>query len=294
MDISEAESRFFQYLAVEKGVGPMTLQDYKEDLKIFFQTLPDQKKDTSELKVSDIADFMKIQDSHGLSASTILRRLSCTRNFFEFLASEGYLDEDVPDYDAPKMTKKLPVVLSVEEVNSLLESPDMSKDGGIRDRAMLEVMYASGLRVSELCGLKLSNVNFTNGLITLYGKGDKQRSVPLSDFAKDYLERYIHGPRNRNPGKDSAYIFLNRSGKPISRVYFFGQVKKYSQKAGIAVSISPHTLRHCFATHLLENGADLRAVQEMLGHSKIATTQIYTAVSSKRIMSAYDLYNKRK
>jgi integrase/recombinase XerD len=292
MDITEAESRFYQYLAVEKGVGPMTLEDYREDLKMFFKFLP--RKDTSELKPSDISDYMRLEDEHGLSASTILRRLSCTRSFYSFLSQEGYLADDVPDYETPKMTKKLPVILSVEEVNALLDAPDLSKDGGIRDKAMLEVMYASGLRVSELCLLQLSNVNFQNDLITLYGKGNKQRSVPLSEFAKDYLDKYIHGPRSRNPGHQSSFIFLNHSGKPISRIYFFKQVKKYAKQAGIEISISPHTLRHCFATHLLENGADLRAVQEMLGHANIATTQIYTAVSSKRIMSAYDLYKKRK
>jgi integrase/recombinase XerD len=170
----------------------------------------------------------------------------------------------------------------------------MSNDGGIRDRAMLEVMYASGLRVSELCSLKLGEVNLINHLLTIYGKGNKQRSVPLSSFAGDYLQKYLDGPRARNKGRSSEYVFLNRNGKPISRVYFFTQIKKYAKKAGIETPISPHTLRHCFATHLLENGADLRSVQEMLGHSKIATTQIYTHVSSKRIMSAYDLYSKRK
>lgn len=294
MDINEAISRYFQYLAVEKGVLPMTLKDYAEDLKLFLAALPEKKTDTSELRVSDIRDFMIIQDKNALSSSSILRRLSSTRGFFLFLEEEGLIEEDVPHFEGPKMAKKLPVVLSREEVDALLETPDLTKDGGIRDRAMLEVMYASGLRVSELCSLKLSSVNFQNHLITLYGKGNKQRSVPLGDFAQDYLQKYLDGPRGRNPGRKSPYVFLNRSGKPISRVYFFKQVKLYARKADISVVISPHTLRHCFATHLLENGADLRAVQEMLGHSKIETTQIYTQVSSKRIMSAYDLYSKRK
>lgn len=293
MDINEAISRFFQYLRVEKGVGEMTITDYTEDLKKFFAALP-SKKDTSELKVEDVNDYMKIEDAHGLSSSTILRRLSCTRHFYSFLAAEGILDEDIPDYEGPKMAKKLPIVLSVEEVDTLLSAPDMSKDGGIRDRAMLEVMYASGLRVSELVSLEFKNVNFMSGLITIYGKGNKQRTVPISSFALEYLKKYLDGPRVRNVGHKSNYLFLNRSGRPLSRIYFFKEVKKYAAKAGIETSISPHTLRHCFATHLLENGAELRAVQEMLGHANIATTQIYTQVSSKRIMSAYDLYSKRK
>jgi integrase/recombinase XerD len=293
MDINEAISRFFQYLRVEKGVGEMTIKDYTEDLKKFFAALP-PKHDTSELKVEDVNDYMKIEDAHGLSSSTILRRLSCTRHFYSFLATEGILEEDIPDYEGPKMAKKLPVVLSVEEVDSLLSAPDLATDGGLRDRAMLEVMYASGLRVSELVSLEFKNVNFLSGLITVYGKGNKQRTVPVSSFALGYLQKYIDGPRARNVGHKTNYLFLNRSGKPLSRIYFFKEVKKYSAQAGIEVSISPHTLRHCFATHLLENGAELRAVQEMLGHANIATTQIYTQVSSKRIMSAYDLYSKRK
>jgi len=293
MEIAEAENLFFSYLTVEKGVGKETLIDYKEDLKLFFQAFPD-KKEVSDLHVRDLHDFMIKQAEDNRSSSTILRRLSCTRHFYSFLASEGYLEEDVPKIEGPELSKKLPVVLSNEEVDALLAQPDLSKDSGFRDKAMLETMYATGLRVSELIALKLGDVSLVNHVITLIGKGNKQRSVPLSDFAQDYLEKYLRGPRARNPGHASPYIFLNQRGKPLSRQYFFMQVKKYATQAGIEKTISPHTLRHCFATHLLENGASLRAVQEMLGHSNIATTQIYTQVSSARIMSAYDLYSKRK
>jgi integrase/recombinase XerD len=293
MEIAEAENLFFSYLTVEKGVGKETLIDYKEDLKLFFQAFPD-KKEVSDLHVRDLHDFMIKQAEDNRSSSTILRRLSCTRHFYSFLASEGYLEEDVPKIEGPELSKKLPVVLSNEEVDALLAQPDLSKDSGFRDKAMLETMYATGLRVSELIALKLGDVSLVNHVITLIGKGNKQRSVPLSDFAQDYLEKYLRGPRARNPGHATPYIFLNQRGKPLSRQYFFMQVKKYATQAGIEKTISPHTLRHCFATHLLENGASLRAVQEMLGHSNIATTQIYTQVSSARIMSAYDLYSKRK
>jgi integrase/recombinase XerD len=293
MDINEAIANYFQYLLVEKGVGRQTLADYREDLKIFLASFP-TRKDTADLRVSDISDFMILEDEKNRSSSTILRRLSCTRGFFAFLEEENLLSEDLPKYEGPKLAKRLPVVLSLEEVDRLLEAPNMKKDSGIRDRAMLETMYASGLRVSELCALQFTNVNFEGGLITIFGKGNKQRSVPIGTFALDYLRKYTEGPRTRNKGKASPFIFLNHSGKPISRVYFFKQVKKYAAAAGIVASISPHTLRHCFATHLLEAGAELRAVQEMLGHANIATTQIYTQVSSKRIMSAYDLYSQRK
>lgn len=293
MTINEAIEKYFQYLRVEKGVGEETIDDYREDFRLFFRSFPD-KKETGDLLASDISDFMRIQAQANLSSPTILRRLSSTRGLYMFLNGEGITEMDLPKYEGPKLPHKLPVVLSVEEVDHLLEMPDLSKDNGIRDRAMLETMYASGLRVSELVNLRLSSVNAQNGIITLYGKGNKQRSVPISSFALEYLEKYLTGPRKRNKGRDSPFVFLNRSGKPLSRVYFFRQVKLYAEKAGIEVSISPHTLRHCFATHLLENGAELRAVQEMLGHANIATTQIYTQVSSKRIMSAYDLYSQRK
>jgi integrase/recombinase XerD len=293
MEIAEAETLFWQYLTVEKGVGKMTLEDYQEDLKLFFAALP-PKKEVSDLHVQDLTDYMVKEYQENRASSTILRRLSSTRHFYAFLSSEGYLEEDVPKIEGPELAKKLPVVLSVEDVDKLLDQPDVTTDSGLRDKAMLETMYATGLRVSELVGLKLSSLSLISHTITVIGKGNKQRSVPLSTFAQQYLEKYLSGPRARNKGHASPYVFLNRRGGCLSRNYFFLQVKKYAKLAGINDAISPHTLRHCFATHLLENGASLRAVQEMLGHSKIATTQIYTQVSSQRIMSAYDLYSKRK
>ncbi len=293
MEISKAEELYWQYLRVEKGVGPMTIKDYQEDLTLFFREFPDIT-DTSDLKIRYITDFMTIQSEAGLSAPTILRRLSATRNFFLFLSSEKIIDLDIPKLKGPKLPKKLPLVMTEEEVDDLLEAPNMSKKSGIRDRAMLEVMYSSGLRVSELVSLKLKQIDFENGIIIIIGKGNKQRSIPIGEFALEYLNRYIQEVRSKSRFRKSNYVFLNKSGEPISRVYFWKQIKAYAEKAGIDKDISPHTLRHCFATHLLENGADLRMVQEMLGHSNIATTQIYTHVSSKRIMSAYDKYGLRK
>ncbi len=293
IDISDAIDLFFQHLIVEKSVEKTTIEDYEEDLKMFFKMLPDVKV-TSDLCVKNIEDYIKYADGAGLSAATILRRISVIRNFYTFLSSEGYIDEEVKKIDTPKMPKRLPTVLTVEEVETLLEMPDITTDSGTRDRAMLETMYATGLRVSELCSLKVSEVNFQSKLITIIGKGNKQRSVPVSDFALQYLSNYVYMVRRRNPGRDTKYIFLNREGKPISRQYFFKQVKKYAEMAGIEDDISPHTLRHCFATHLLERGAELRAVQEMLGHSNLSTTQIYTEVSTNRITSAYDLLMGKK
>lgn len=294
MEINESFDAFIQYLRVERGVSEITVKNYREDFKIFLLSFPDAKT-TNDLNVDMLPEFVRRQDELARSSSTILRRYSLLRNYFSFLNEEDILHEEIPDVDKPKSSKRLPFVMSNEEVDELLEAPDISKDNGMRDRAMLEIMYATGLRVSELLSLRFRNLNMQNGLITVYGKGNKQRSVPVSSFALEFLRKYMDGPRKRVKGsKDTDIIFLNRDGKALSRTYFFMQVKRYAEEKGIDSSVSPHTLRHCFATHLLENGASLRAVQEMLGHSNIATTQIYTEVSTKRIMSAYDLYASRK
>ena len=294
MEINESFDAFIQYLRVERGVSEITVKNYREDFKIFLLSFPDVKT-TDDLNVDMLPEFVRRQDELARSSSTILRRYSLLRNYFSFLNEENILHEEIPDVDKPKSSKRLPFVMSNEEVDELLEAPAISKDNGMRDRAMLELMYATGLRVSELLSLRFRNLNMQNGLITVYGKGNKQRSVPVSSFALEFLRKYIDGPRKRVKGsKDTDIIFLNRDGKALSRTYFFMQVKRYAEEKGIDSSVSPHTLRHCFATHLLENGASLRAVQEMLGHSNIATTQIYTEVSTKRIMSAYDLYASRK
>lgn len=294
MEINESFDAFIQYLRVERGVSEITVKNYRDDFKIFLLSFPDVRA-TDDLNVDMLPEFVRRQDELARSSSTILRRYSLLRNYFSFLNEEDILHEEIPDVDKPKSSKRLPFVMSNEEVDELLEAPDISKDNGMRDRAMLELMYATGLRVSELLSLRFRNVNMQNGLITVYGKGNKQRSVPVSSFALEFLRKYMDGPRKRVKGsKDTDIIFLNRDGKALSRTYFFMQVKRYAEEKGIDSSASPHTLRHCFATHLLENGASLRAVQEMLGHSNIATTQIYTEVSTKRIMSAYDLYASRK
>jgi integrase/recombinase XerD len=294
MEIADAIERYFQYLLVERGVSKDTIDDYREDLRVFFRDFP-EKRQTEDFLPTDPNDFMMKEAEKGRASTSIARRLSCITNFYRFLVQEGVVQDNANKVERPKLAKRLPVILSVQEVDSLLEAPDLSKPGGVRDRAMLETMYSSGLRVSELCSLKLSSVNAQNGILTVYhGKGNKQRSVPIGDFALQYLIGYIKGPRSKNVNAQSPFVFLNKAGKPISRIYFWKQVKLYSTQVGIEISISPHTLRHCFATHMLENGAELRAVQEMLGHSHLSTTQIYTQVSSKRIMSAYDLYAKRK
>ncbi len=294
MEINESLEFFIKYLRTERGVSEITVKNYREDFKIFLENFPDIK-DTADLDGNMLQEFVIKQDELSRSSSTILRRFSFLKNYFSFLQDENLFEGELPQVDKPKSSKRLPFVLSNEEVDELLDAPDITKDNGMRDKAMLELMYATGLRVSELLSLQFKNVNMQNAMIKVYGKGNKERNVPISDFAMEYLRKYIDGPRKRNVGaKKTQLIFLNRDGKEISRTYFYMQIKRYAEQKGIDNSVSPHTLRHCFATHLLENGASLRAVQEMLGHANVATTQIYTEVSSKRIMSAYDLYASRK
>ena len=287
MEIVDAINLFHQYILVEKGLSKQTWISYLEDLQAFFNYFSD-KKDTSDLLETDLYEFLKYELSLGKSVSTALRRLSSTRGFYLFLKKDGFYTGNIPDIETPKKPKHLPNCLTEEEIDALLEVPDLSTPSGIRDRAMLETMYASGLRVSELLNLKRGQVNLNKCIITVFGKGAKERKVPIAEYAVEYINKYIKEVRNKSEFKKSEYLFLNRSGEPISRVYFFKQVRKYAELAGIDMVISPHTLRHSFATHLLNRGAQLRMVQGMLGHTNIATTQIYTHVSSEKLKSDYD------
>jgi len=293
MDISDAIELYSQYILVEKGLLPSTLENYKEDLYHFFKFFPD-KHTTDDLYSTDLMDYFRYQLENELTVSTALRRLSATKSFYLFLSKEGYIKEEIPEFETVKKPSHLPDCLSMEEVEALLNAPDIDKIDEIRDKAMLETMYSSGLRVSELIALEIKNVNLNRGVIQVFGKGAKERKVPLGDYAIEYINRYIELVRNKNHNKNSKYLFLSRYGQPITRQYFFKMIRKYALRAGIDRPISPHILRHSFATHLLENNADLRAVQEMLGHTNIATTQIYTHVSSRRMTSIYDSYMKGK
>ena len=294
MEIRQALEEYFTYLLASKGLSEKTVNDYKEDLLIFLRDFP-ERQTTEDLLQTDLSDFAIKEGEKDRSSATIARRLSALYNFFQFLYRRGIIETTPERVERPKEEKSLPVILSFEEVEKLLDAPDTSKESGMRDKAMLETMYATGLRVSELCALPLSSINVENRLIVIrHGKGNRQRTVPISPFALEWLETYIHDFRSKNRGKKRKEVFLNLRGTPISRNYFFMQVKKYAEQSGIEVSISPHTLRHCFATHLLENGAELRAVQEMLGHAHLSTTQIYTHVSTRRILEAYDRFSSRK
>ena len=291
MKISEVKDQFYTFLIVERGDLDSTITTYEDDINQF--ELFVDNKDISELKREDIEDFMRFLSAEGMKSATIIRRITTIRGFYLFLAREGLIKESLIGLRLPKGEKKLPNVLSFEEVEDLLDAPDIENDSELRDKAMLETMYASGLRVSELLSLQLGNINFNEGYLKIKGKGSKERIVPSGEFALDFINRYVTLVRPKYAKNRTKYLFLNRDGAPISRQYFWRQIKKYALKANIDREISPHTLRHSFATHLLENGANLKEVQEMLGHTKIETTQIYTHVSTKRIISAYDKFMNR-
>jgi len=287
MEIVDAIDLFHQYVLVEKGLSKQTWISYLEDLQAFFQYF-NEKETTNDLFETDLYEFLKYELSLGLSVSTALRRLSSTRSFYIFLKKEGYYEGGIPDIESPKKPKHLPNCLNEDEVDRLLAAPDLESPSGIRDKAMLETMYSSGLRVSELLNLEKGQVNMSKGVVIVFGKGAKERKVPLSDYAIEYIKKYVTEVRNKSEFKGSKYLFLSKKGEPLSRVYFFKQVKKYSELAGIKTQVSPHTLRHSFATHLLNHGAQLRIVQGMLGHTNIATTQIYTHVSTEKLKEDYD------
>ena len=287
MEIVDAVDLYKQYVLVEKGLSRQTWTSYLEDIQAFFNLFQD-KKTTDDLLESDLYEFLKYELAIGLSISTSLRRLSCMRSFFLFLKRDGYYQGAIPEIETPKKPKHLPNCLTEDEVEALLNAPDITSPSGLRDKAMLETMYSSGLRVSELLNLKRGQINLAKGVITVFGKGAKERKVPIADYAVEFIKQYNKEVRSKNKNKGSEYEFLSMKGEPLSRIYFFKQVKKYSELAGIETKVSPHTLRHSFATHLLNHGAQLRIVQGMLGHTNVATTQIYTHVSSDKIKSDYD------
>lgn len=293
MLIKDAIENYYQYLVGEKLLSLATAKNYLDDIKQFLLFLGEERKDVEDLYGTDVLDFFKYELNKGLSVSTSLRRLSSVKSFYSYLQKDNLIHESIPEIETVSKPSTLPTCLSIEEVEALLEAPNLETKDGIRDKAMLETMYACGLRVSELLDLKVSDINFENNIVLVHGKGAKERKVPLGDFAKEYIIKYINSVRDHYKGKKEEYLFLSKFKKKLSRQYFFKVVKRYAELAQIDTSISPHTLRHSFATHLLENQADLKTVQLLLGHTNISTTEIYTHISTRRIVSAYDKYMKR-
>lgn len=273
-----------------------TLSAYRQDLEIFMDFLSDKKiSSLSGTSKNDIIDFMLAQKDKSIAANSISRRLTALRMFYRFLIRERILTGDPTNLiDSPKLWKRVPDTLSLNEVESLLNQPNAKNTQGMRDKAIFEVLYATGMRVSESVNLKISNINFDIGFVRCIGKGNKERIVPVGRKALDCLKKYMETSRRKLlNNKESEFLFLNRSGKRISRQSLWKLINKYAVLAGIKKNIKPHTLRHSFATHLLERGADLRAVQEMLGHSNISTTQIYTHINKDRLKSIHKTFHPR-
>ena len=263
------------YLKLERGMSPNTVASYVHDVQAFLESTG---KAPRKIGWEDIRTYLGALQEKGISKRSVARVLSSLRSFFAWGVMEGCIQDNPCDrVEAPKLGKYLPEVLSVEEVSAILESVPP----GSRDRALLEVLYGCGLRVSEAAGLRISHIHFEEGFADVIGKGDKQRLVPLGEPAAEAITMYMEGsrPEPSSPAFEDI-LFLNRFGKPLSRISIFNMVKKQAMAAGIQKEISPHTFRHSFATHLLENGADLRTVQEMLGHESILTTEIYTHIDS--------------
>lgn len=286
--------QFINYLKLERGLSDNTIQAYSRDLTRLGTFL--EQKNLSPLRVSRdqiIAYLSSLRRS--LSARSVARNISAVRSFFRFLTSEGHIQENPARLlETPRLGRRLPEILSRDEVDRLLTQPDPSTPAGSRDRAMLELLYAAGLRVSELIGLKVLNINLESGYLRTVGKGAKERLVPIGGNAvaavKDYL---LNGRPLMIRGANPPHLFLNFRGRPLTRQGFWKIIKQYGRTAGIKKVITPHTLRHSFATHLLEAGADLRAVQVMLGHEDISTTQIYTHITRDRLVELHEKYHPR-
>lgn len=287
---------FVYYLSVEKGLAKNTLESYSRDLRAFSNYLV--KRDVRAFQDtvrSDITGYLHSLQMQGKATATLTRNLASIRSLFHYLFQEKRIVEDPTlELQSPKLEKKLPRVLTLQEVDLLLEQPDSLQVTGVRDKAMLEVIYATGIRVSELMSLNNEDVNLDAGFLRCTGKGSKERIIPLGSMAVRNVEQYLAQSRPklvRHNGESA--MFVNQHGKRLTRQGFWKILKKYSRQAGIRKEITPHTLRHSFATHLLENGADLRSVQEMLGHADISTTQIYTQVTKHKLRDVYEKTHPR-
>jgi integrase/recombinase XerD len=288
--------QFLHYLIVEKGLSRNTIEAYSLDLTRFLDYL--RAKGIRELRdigKFDVRGFLLLLKRKDLSTKSIGRDLSAIRTFFRFLIQEGILETNpIEDLESPRVAKKLPEILSLKEIEQILEQPNLQTPLGIRDRAMLEMLYATGMRVSELTHLPTHQVNLEGGYVLLYGKGSKERIVPLGSEAMNWATLYLGTARGiLAKARESPFLFINRSGRGMTRQGFWKNLRDYARRAGLRKRITPHLLRHSFASHLLERGADLRSVQMMLGHVDISTTQIYTHVTGERLKKVHKQYHPR-
>lgn len=285
---------YLDYLTVEKGLAKNSLSSYATDLRKFGDFLAKKEVDLADVERLHLIRYFQALRTSGISARSVARALAAIRGMFRFLVAEKHMKHDpTENVENPKLWSSLPKSLMANDVEALLHAPDITKPDGLRDRAMLELLYATGLRVSELIKVKRDDLVMDAGFLRTIGKGSKERIVPFGDSARDAIVEYVEKGRSHFDKHGDAHLFLSNRGRPMTRQSFWMKITKYARQAGIKSHISPHVLRHSFATHLLENGADLRSVQMMLGHSDISTTQIYTHVSRARLQKMYEQYHPR-
>lgn len=287
--------RFLDAIWMERGLSENTLGAYRADLVALNQRLESQSVELVAASRSDIMDYIAWRVEGGAKPRSTARQLSSFRRFYRYLLREGVINEDpTVNIAMPKIGRSLPQSLTEQDVDALLSAPRVAEPLGHRDRTMLEVLYATGVRVSELINLKLSQINLNQGVLRIIGKGDRERLIPLGDEAQDWIRDFIEGPRGEILlERQTEYLFPTRRGDRMTRQAFWHIIKRYAKKAGIGKKLSPHTVRHAFATHLLNNGADLRVVQLLLGHSDVSTTQIYTHVARERMKELHGQHHPR-
>ncbi len=290
--------RFVDYLILDRGLSRNTRDAYLNDLKRFLLFLEDRNiRDVSACRMGDVQDLIAEMGEMGMASSSLARNISSIRMFYRYLSGEGLLEQDLlTDIEIPKRGRKLPTVLEIGEIECILDQPDLEQPKGVRDKALLEMMYATGVRVSELVHLNQSDVLLEEGFARIFGKGRKERIVPVGDIAIACVKTYCQTVRSLLSKKrlGGDVLFLSMRGRPLTRVAVWKMLKAYVLQAGIQKEVSPHTLRHSFATHLLEGGADLRSVQEMLGHVDIATTQIYTHLDREYLKEVIQTFHPRE
>ena len=292
MKIEDAIDDFLNYCIFEKGLSDRTKASYKNDLLVYKDFLNDRHiVNVNSISSSDIKDFLKVRNEE--ETTTIAHNLTVIKNFHTYLLKEKIVSEDVSEFiERPKLRKSLPKTLSIEDIDKLLDIP-LDKPFDYRNKAMLELMYGCGLRVSELVNLEINDIDMSNCLIRISGKGNKEREVPLGEYAIYYLKEYLNKRELLLKDKPCNKLFLNNHGLGMTRQGFFKNLKSLLLEKGLNPDVSPHTLRHSFATHLINRGADLRSIQEMLGHSDISTTKIYTKVSDEKVIEDYETYHYR-
>jgi len=288
---------FIDAIWMERGLSENTLSAYRADLSGFAKWLyaNQNKTDLVDVERSQILDYLTYRVKLGTKSRSAARLLSSIKRYYQYCVREQLLKEDPSDrIDAPKLGRTLPKFLSEDEVEALLDAPDLKDPLGVRDRTMLELLYATGLRVSELVGLKTGQINLRQGVVRIQGKGNKERLVPLGEESMSWLEKYLKESRQKiSPSPADDYVFTTRRQSAMTRQAFWYLIKRYALKVGIKKHLTPHTLRHCFATHLLNHGADLRVVQMLLGHSDLSTTQIYTHVAQERLRNLHAQHHPR-